>query len=353
MHWTPLALSTPIRTYVFGGTRIADRFGRDDLGRERLAETWEVSDVDGSMGEIVDGPFAGRSLRDVTLAHPDEIVGPGWRGPHFPILAKFLDASKLLPVHLHADDETARRLEAAPHGKTEAWHILDAAPGASALIGTKPGVDAAMLREALLRQDFDSVMRRLPIRAGETIYVPGGTLHTFGPDTLIYEIQQTADIGQHAMTWRLDGSTIPPDERAQNIDRLIAQWRPEPRPLPRLPLQFAVGPDADRAICCAGPYFALERWRVGAGAQLTHHFDSALILSNVGATMTLHAGATRQLATGRTLLLPAAIGEVVVEGMADLLVGYLPKLDRDIREPLRRAGFGEAAIAGLGEMGSA
>ena len=76
MHWTPLTLSTPVRTYVFGGTRIADRFGRDDI-RGHIAETWEVSDVDGSIGEIVDGPFAGKSLRDVTLAHPDEIVGPG------------------------------------------------------------------------------------------------------------------------------------------------------------------------------------------------------------------------------------------------------------------------------------
>jgi mannose-6-phosphate isomerase len=29
-------------------------------------------------------------------------------------------------------------------------------------------------------------MRRLPVRAGETIYVPGETLHSFDPDTLIY-----------------------------------------------------------------------------------------------------------------------------------------------------------------------
>ena len=89
------------------------------------------------------------------------------------------------PVHLHANDADARRLEAAPHGKTEAWHILDAAPGATALIGTKPGVDVASLRAALLAEEFDKVMRRIPLRAGETVYVPGGVLHTFGPDTLI------------------------------------------------------------------------------------------------------------------------------------------------------------------------
>ena len=31
MRFAPLALTTPIRTYVFGGTRIADRLARDDL----------------------------------------------------------------------------------------------------------------------------------------------------------------------------------------------------------------------------------------------------------------------------------------------------------------------------------
>jgi len=36
-----------------------------------------------------------------------------------------------LPIHLHPDDETAQRLYSEPNGKTEAWHILWAAPNAS------------------------------------------------------------------------------------------------------------------------------------------------------------------------------------------------------------------------------
>ncbi|MCK1360696.1 hypothetical protein [Bradyrhizobium sp. 199] len=34
------------------------------------------------------------------------------------------------------NDEVARRLECQPNGKTEAWHILDAGNGATALLGT-------------------------------------------------------------------------------------------------------------------------------------------------------------------------------------------------------------------------
>ncbi len=70
-------------------------------------------------------------------------------------------------------------------------------------------------------------MRRFPVRAGETIYVPGGTLHSFGPDTLIYEIEQTSNIVQHAMHWMMeDGSTLADEQWRSNIDAL----KPEPRP---------------------------------------------------------------------------------------------------------------------------
>lgn len=52
---------------------------------------------------------------------------------------------------------------------------------------------------------------------------------------------------------------------------------------------------------------------------------------------------------GRALLLPAAPGEVTVTGPADLMVSYLPDLERDVRAPLIEAGHGPAAIAALGE----
>lgn len=141
---------------------------------------------------MTNGSLAGRSLRWLTQGYPEELMGRGWRGAYFPILTKFIDATGPLPVHLHADDATAWRLEDQPNGKTEAWHILDAAPGATALVGLKADVNRDTLWDPLLEQKFDAVMRRLPVRAGETVYVPGGTLHSFGPDTLIYEIEQTS-----------------------------------------------------------------------------------------------------------------------------------------------------------------
>lgn len=351
MNWYPLRLTVRVRPLVFGGRAIAGRLGKAGLPDEPVAETWEVSDVDGYTGEVREGPLAGTSLRRLTRDHPEEVMGPGWRGDRFPLLTKFIDATGMLPVHLHADDADARRLEGEPNGKTEAWHILEAAPGATALCGVRDGVTPDRLRQALLAQDFDAVLRRLPVRAGQTIYVPGGTVHNFGPDTLVYEIQQTSDIGQHAMRWdMLDGSAIPDEQWHANLDMLMREVKLSPRPDFGPGLKIEVADGVERVFCCAGPYFALERWRAGPMTPLRHRFDTAQILANAGAPAQVTAGGwTGPLGRAESLLLPAALGEVEIAGPADVLIGYLPDLERDVRRPLAAAGYGPQVIAALGE----
>ena len=153
MDWYPLRLTTPTRSHVFGGTIIADRLGRDDLPPGRVAETWEVSDVDEDIATVTDGALAGKSLRDLVREYPDELIGHGAQGAAcFPLLTKFIDATGLLPIHLHADDATAQGLEGQPNGKTEAWHILHAKPGATALVGLKAGADRETLRPCIVRR---------------------------------------------------------------------------------------------------------------------------------------------------------------------------------------------------------
>ncbi|MGC4935292.1 class I mannose-6-phosphate isomerase [Gordonia sp. DT30] len=346
----PLRLTVPVKHHVFGGHAIAHRLGKRGIPDWSVAETWECSDVDGNNGQVTNGPLAGRSLRQLVNEHPKELMGAGWSGEFFPVLTKFIDGAGTLPVHLHADDEAARRLEGQPNGKTEAWHILDAAPGATALCGVEDGITAGQLRAALESQDFDAVLRRLPVRAGETIYVPGGTLHSFGPDTVIYEIEQTSDIQQHAMRRHMeDGSPVADDEFSANLDMLMQEAqlnsRPDFVPGLALPCGEAVG----RVFLCAGPYFALERWRVGTSGPLLRAFATAQILTNLGSPITVRSGRrSEELGRAQTLLLPAVCGEVEIRGPADVLFGYLPDLDRDVVGPLADAGYPSHLIETLG-----
>jgi mannose-6-phosphate isomerase len=352
----PIKLSYHVRDYYFGERLIPEMLGKRDAPEGVVAETWEISDYRETTGTVVNGSHAGRTLHYLVEEFPDELVGEGWRGPHFPLLIKFLDASNRLPVHLHADDETAREKHGEPHGKAEAWHILWAADDAKILAGVESDRSREELVDAFKAQDYESVMPQHKIRAGDTVYVPGGILHTFGPDTLILEVQQTSDLGQFVMPFDLYGNRLKEEEWDANIEATLDELKTDylPRPNPGLVLEDAAN---RRLLCCAGPHFALERWMLTETHTEPAHPRRFLTLSNVGeGPVELdYEGGSGILGRAESCVLPAAIGEVSVipsrTGAATLVACYVPDLERDVVGPLKEAGYSDEEIRALGEVG--
>ena len=351
----PIKMSYHVRDYYFGGRMIPERLGKKDAPDGVVAETWEISDYSETTGMVTNGPYTGRTLHELVEEFPGELVGEGWSGPYFPLLIKFLDASKMLPVHLHADDATAREKHGEPHGKTEAWHILWAADDATILAGIENDPSRQELIEAFKAQDYDAVMPRQGIRAGDTVYVPGGILHTFGPDTLILEVQQTSDLGQFVMPFDLYGNRLDEEEWDANIEATLDELKTDylPHPNPGLALED----DANRRIlCCAGPHFALERWTLTETHTEPPHPRRFLTLSNVGEgpVELEYEGGSETLGRAESCLLPAAIGEVRVipggTGEASVVACYVPDLELDVIGPLREAGYSDEEMRVLGEV---
>jgi mannose-6-phosphate isomerase len=352
MDWYPIKLTTHVRHYKFGERLIPERLGKTGVSGGIIAETWEISDYRDTAGTVTNGPLEGKSIHDLVVEHPDELVGAGWSGPHFPLLEKFLDASHMLPVHLHADDETAQRVHGEPNGKTEAWHILWAASGASVLAGIKPGITRNNLFHAFKEQQYDAVMHRYPIRVGDTVYVPGGVLHSFGPDTLIFEVQQTSDLAQSVMPYDLFGSRHSPETWEQNINATLDELRMEYRPRPNPGLVLEKGQNT-YIFGCAGPHFALERWSLKEMHHEPSHPRRCMTISNIGSPVRIdYAGGTEMLDRAQSCILPAAIGDVRIfpSGEARLIIGYVPDLQQDIITPLRAAGYTDDQIKSLGEV---
>ncbi len=349
----PIKMTAHVRTYYFGERLIPDMLGKKDAPEGTVAETWEISDYRDTTGTITNGEYKGRTLHSLVEEFPEELVGRGWSGPHFPLLGKLLDASHMLPVHLHADDETAKRKHNEPHGKSEAWHILWAAEGAAILAGVKEGVSRDDLFRAFEAEDYESVMPRHEIKNGDTVYVPGGVIHTFGPDTLIYEIQQTSDLGQSVMPRDLYGNLLDEATWRHNIHEALDELKTDFLPHPNPGLVLEDGGNR-RVFCCAGPHFALERWTLREPHSMSRPERFAM-LSNVGDGMVgiEYEGGGESLARAESCVLPAAMGEVRLspEGEASLIVCYVPNLERDIVSPLREAGYSDGEIRSLGEAG--
>lgn len=151
----------------------------------------------------VERPWGGSGVPALGLAGvPGKPTGEYWLPTtEFPLLVKILDSRENLSVQLHPDDETARALGLA-NGKTEAWVVLAASPGASLWLGLAPGEDPASLLAAAARgEDVSTRLIRHQPSPGEFFFVPAGTVHALGAGLTVLEIQQPSDVTYRIWDW--------------------------------------------------------------------------------------------------------------------------------------------------------
>jgi mannose-6-phosphate isomerase len=195
-------------------------------------------------------------------------------------------------------------------------------------------------------------MPRHPISTGDTVYVPGGTLHSFGPGTLIFEIQQTSDLVQQVMPTDIYGNRLSNEQWDANIEATLAELRTTYLPKPNTGITITRD-DNRYTVCCAGPHFALERWSLAGSHQQSAHQERCLTMTNVGDPVVISFdGREERLERAESCVIPAVLGDYMItpEGEGDLIVCYEPNLEAHIIGPLREAGFADEQISSLGEV---
>ena len=238
-----LQLTPEYRDYVWGGQHL--RPGT------LTAEAWIVYEGD----RIVNGPLAGQTLAEAAQTLGPDLLGENSvkrTGTRFPLLIKLLDCNEWLSVQVHPNDDQARRMEGPDQfGKTEAWHILEAADTAQLIAGVQEGTSADELAAAIRHGNvIDHVQYHL-VHAGDTIYMPAGTLHALGPGSLVYEVQQTSNITYRIFDWNRPASA----GRALHIEQSVAVTNPHG--IGRVQPIGDLRPDDQRALVQC-PYFKLE-----------------------------------------------------------------------------------------------
>ena len=98
----PLRFEPIFTTNLWGGRRLPGFLNRTVTHADPIGEAWVLSDVDGSLSRVADGPLAGASLRELLALDPARIVGAATTPQgRFPLLLKFLDARQELSVQVH------------------------------------------------------------------------------------------------------------------------------------------------------------------------------------------------------------------------------------------------------------
>jgi len=142
----PIVLGPNMPEMFYRGDGRIDRL-RGTSGHEDRPEDWIVS-VTSRFGTDTDGMTwlpDGSLLAEAVAADPEAWLGADHvarYGSDTGLLVKLLDAGQRLPVHVHPDRSFAAEHLASPHGKTEAWIVLEAQPGAAVHLGFNRDVGA-------------------------------------------------------------------------------------------------------------------------------------------------------------------------------------------------------------------
>lgn len=322
MALSPLILERKLDSRLWGGDRLGDWLGLPSAPAH-LAESWQVYE----HNRVAEGPFAGRTLADLSQEHGVALLGtrPFARGgADFPLLAKFIDAADHLSVQVHPDDAYAHTVEAASgfHGKTEAWYILRAAPGADLIHGLTRQTNRDEVAAALHNGTLMELMRRSPAHAGDTVFVPAGTIHAINAGIMLFEIQQKSDLTYRVYDY--DRRDANGQLRELHVERAldVSNFGEQP------PALVAPSPIDDvRTLLVECPYFAMERWEVRAPLPASTDPGSFEILTVVdGAAELVWPEGARTLVRGESVVLPAALGmyQLNPEGAATLLRCIVP-----------------------------
>ncbi len=293
----------------WGGHALKELFGKDSP-EDITGESLEVSALPGLESRVANGELAGITLRDLLPLWGKRLTGSDEDG--FPLLLKFLDTRQPLSVQVHPDDAYALSHEGKP-GKSEAWYILDAAPGAQLVYGIDTHGES--LRSVLDEGKLESCLCRTEVHAGDVFYIPAGTIHALGSGIRCYEIQQASDLTYRLWDWGRIGKDGKP--RQLHIEQAVAVSNVNSLPVRTEETEDL--PGGRRALLVRDPHFLLYAYDLDGRLTLPTGKMQFLTATAKGCTLCWE-NHQETLLPWQTAVLPAALPDISVEGFGRFLV---------------------------------
>ena len=340
----PVRIEPIFSPRIWGSRSLAPLYPEKNNLAEPLGEAW----LTGVDCKIASGHFVGRNLGDAWSAMTSE-----WRGTRlascndFPILVKFIFPQDKLSIQVHPDDAYAAAHEQAAggRGKTEMWHAVSSEPGASLLLGLKPGTDKKKFLDAMKENRLEDVFQSHSVSAGDTFFVAAGTPHTIGPRMIVCEVQEYSDLTYRVYDYgRVDSKGTPRD---LHIEKALAVMTFGAAPPAKVPQLHLPGERVHKTLLAACSHFAAERWEFCATVEAESLRDCFELLVILDGTGYIHwQGAPLAYQRGQCWFVPATLGEFSVqpEKRTSLIRTYVPDLARLCAE-LRHVAIPQTQLA--------
>lgn len=280
-------------------------------------ENWLISGVEG-----VETMCEGQNINTLVKEQKDRLVGKANYqrfGDEFPLLIKFIDAKKDLSIQVHPTDEVARR-QGKPRGKTEMWYILDSAPDAKLYSGLKQQITPEEYTEMVENDSICDALAQYAVKDGDCFFIPAGRIHAIGHGCQLIEIQQTSDVTYRIYDYKRrdkDGNLrqLHTKEAAESIDyRVLPDYRTHYEPTKN---------EGQLLVEC--PYFNTAVYDLDEPMLIDYsELDSFVVLIGLKGNGSLTIDDEKvTFRGGDTILLPACVSNVRVEGEIKFLETYV------------------------------
>lgn len=296
---------------VWGG-RGLQQF-RDNLPKGLIGESWDIACHENGVGIVANGKLKGIRFDELIKKFGHELVGTKVSTDTFPLLVKIINAKQDLSVQVHPDDKYAAEYEK-ESGKTEAWYVIDAEPGATLIVGTK-NCDKEIFRKAIEQQKTEEYLNKINVKKGDCFLIDSGLVHAICSGIVLAEIQQNSDI-----TYRVYDYGRP---RELHVEKALGVIRFELEEKKLSSKELIQNKEYKKSLICKNKYFAMEKYEINETVKETSDLERFFILTVVeGSGEIKSQGFVQKVKIGDSVFIPAVLGEYEVSGELKMIKSY-------------------------------
>lgn len=298
---------------IWGGNDL-EKF-RNNVPEGVIGESWDIACHKNGTGKVVNGELKGKGFDEIIKEFGHKLLGNSISVEEdFPLLIKLITAKDKLSVQVHPNDEYARRVEN-DLGKTEAWYVIDAAEGASLIVGTKD-CDKEKFKKAIENENLEPCLNKIPVKKGDFFYVQSGLVHAICEGILIAEIQQSSDTTYRVYDYNR-GREIHVEKALDVIDFSLKGENSHGVTIK--------SEGYDKTYLCLGKYFTIQKYEIRESVKESSDEERFFLFTCVDGEGTIkYNNGEEKIAMGDSIFIPATLGEYELQGNFTLLKSYVP-----------------------------
>lgn len=311
----PLFCKPIYKDYIWGGEKLKSIYNKN-TPFDKTAESWEIASNKSGESIIKNGIYEGRTLTDLfnDMNIKKYVFGNRCENlEKFPILIKFIDANQNLSIQVHPDDEYAK-IKENDLGKTEMWYIMDCKKDAKLICGVKD-ITSENKNEKLREKDIEKYLNYVSVEKGDVIYIPAGTVHAIMEGLIICEIQQNSDLTYRLYDWNRVGNDGKP--RQLHLDKAI-----DVADVVNFQKPKATNKTGYETII-ESKYFKVDKAVIKSSVKLKSNNDTFYAVNVVEGSGKVITDKEYKLRAGDSFIIPAYLGEFILEGDMELLISYI------------------------------